>query len=142
MELIKKLNKKTVYNIYLGLNCARMLNKMKNVLFILTILIFIISCRNYESKEYFDNENQAISDIILAMTEFDKMKRLNEWSDIKLKLYVVAELDTISAWTEKPKGYTIAINDVSLSKKGLQRIEKDMKMNWLNMKKRNFYLEI
>lgn len=90
---------------------------MKNVLFILTIIIFIISCRNYESKEYFDNENQAISDVILAMTEFDKMKRINEWSDIKLKLYVVAKLDTISAWIEKPKGYTIALNDVSLSKK-------------------------
>ena len=68
-----------------------MLNKMKNVLFILTILIFIISCRNYESKEYFDNENQAISDIILAMTEFDKMKRLNEWSDIKLKLFLLGQ---------------------------------------------------
>ena len=56
-----------------------MLNKMKNVLFILTILIFIISCRNYESKEYFDNENQAISDI--------RYDRIHKMKDLTMERY-------------------------------------------------------
>ncbi len=64
------------------------------------------------------------------MTEFEEMKGLNEWGEIKLKLYVIEKLDTISAWTQKPKGYTIAVNDVDLSKERIAENNISIIPNW------------
>lgn len=97
---------------------------MKKILFILITVVSIFSCKNYDSKEYIENENQAINDVILEMTEFDKMKRLNKWGNVKHKLYIIAKLDTISAWTQEPKGYTVEINNTRLSEKKIAENKK------------------
>jgi len=98
---------------------------MKKILLILLGVFCFLSCQNYESENYIKNENEAINELILEMTNFEEMKRLNKWNDKKLELYIVSQLDTISSWLHKPKGYTIAINDVKLPKEEIESNKKE-----------------
>lgn len=98
---------------------------MKEKVNILTVIIILIiisftSCQNYESAEYIEMENKAIEDIIFEMTEFEEMKRLNNWGNEKLKLYIVSKLDTSTAWTIKPTGYDVGANGIDYSKKRIE----------------------
>ena len=88
---------------------------MIRILVIVVIITSLCGCRNYDSPQYIANENRAIDDIILEMTKFLEMKRLNEWPDEKLTLYVQFTLDTVSAHTERPEGFVIAMNGIDLS---------------------------
>ena len=94
-----------------------------NRLTIITLIIFsFLSCQSYESEKYIKMENKAINDIILEVTQFEKMNKLNNFGDKKLKLYILSELDTTTASTIKPTGYDVATNGIYYSK---ERIEKN-----------------
>ncbi|MCI2230475.1 hypothetical protein MC378_14945 [Polaribacter sp. MSW13] len=92
---------------------------MKKFIIIFLVIFSIFSCQNSESEKYIKIENEAINDIILEMTNFEEMKRLNKWNNEKLELYIVSELDTSSVWLDKPKGYTTEINGIKLSEKNI-----------------------
>jgi hypothetical protein len=98
---------------------------VKKFLIIFLVAFSIFSCQNSESEKYIKIENEAINDIILEMTNFEEMKRLNKWNNEKLELYIVSELDTSSAWLHEPKGYTILINDIDLSKEEIESNKKE-----------------
>ena len=86
-------------------------------------------CQNYESEKYINTENEAINDLILEMTKFEEMKRMNKWGNKKLTLYIISSLDTATAWTQKPDGYTIAIDGVDLSKEEIKQNKKEYEDN-------------
>ena len=92
-----------------------------NKYFIFILILFsVLSCRDYESEEYIKNENEAINDLILELTNFSRMSELNKW-ERKLNLYLFSELDNKAPWIEKPKGYTISINGIDLPKEELEK---------------------
>lgn len=90
--------------------------------FIIVLIIFsFLSCQNYDSQKYIKMENEAINDIVLEMTEFEEMKRINNWVKEKPKLFIISELDTTKAWTIEPNGYDIGTNGVHYSKERIAK---------------------
>lgn len=83
------------------------------------------SCQNYESEKYIKMENEAINDIILEMTEFEEMKKLNNWKNEKKILYVLSKLDTFTARTNKPNGFDIGLNGVNYSQERQKKNKKE-----------------
>jgi hypothetical protein len=73
------------------------MTKMKNnllnkILLLLTISIFTISCKNYESEKYILNENEAIIDIIPDLIDLNNMISMNNFKSDSLNLYVNSTL--------------------------------------------------
>ena len=112
-------------------NAKPKLPKVNRFIIIVLIIFSFSNCQNYESEKYIKMENEAISDIILEMTQFEEMKELNEYGNEKLKLYILSKLDTTTAWTIKPTGYDIGANGIDYSKERIERnknkFEKDLK---------------
>ena len=104
--------------------------------FIIILIIFSFSaCQNYDSEKYIKMENQAINDIILEMTEFKEMKKMNHWKNEKLKLYIISKLDTITSWTTKPDGYDIGANGIHYSKERIESNKKKFEQNLAKFEK-------
>lgn len=103
------------------------LNDLNSIILISLITLSSFGCQNDESEKYINTENEAINDIILQMTQFEEMKRINEWHDEKPTLYIISSLGTGTVWTQKPKGYIAAINGPGLSKEETERNKKDYK---------------
>ena len=102
---------------------------MNRFLIIVLIIFSFSSCQNYESEEYIKTENQAISDIILEMTNFEEMKRSNEWKNEKLKLYIISGLDTFTAGTSEPNGYDIGSNGINYSQERIKENKREFEEN-------------
>ena len=101
-----------------------------NRFIIIAILIFsFISCQNYNSDKYIKIENEAISDLILEMTHFVEMKKGNNRENNRTKLFILSTLDTVTASTYEPKGYTIAVNDIDFTKKEIEQAKKEFEEN-------------
>lgn len=96
------------------------------------MIFFFSSCQNYESEKYIKMENEAIQDIILEITKFEEMKKMNNWKNEKNKLYILSKLDTFTASTIKPTSYDIGSNGVNYSK---ERIEENKQEFEENLKK-------
>ncbi len=77
-------------------------------------------------------ENRAINDIILEMTDFEEMKRLSDSINVKLKLYIVSKLDTITSWTIKPDGYEVSTNGVNYTKEKIEENKKEFEEDLAN----------
>ena len=92
---------------------------MKIIRFIIIVLVIFSfsSCQNYESEKYIKMENEAINDIILEITCYEEMKRLNSWKNRKLKLYLISQLDNNTSYTDKPTDTITLINNFYLSEK-------------------------
>ena len=104
--------------------------------FIIILIIFSFSaCQNYDSEKYIKMENQAINDIILEMTEFKEMEKMNHWKNEKLKLYIISTLDTITSWTTKPDGYDIGANGIDYTKERIERNKQEFERNLAKFKK-------
>lgn len=82
-------------------------------------------------------ENEAISDIILEMTQFQEMKKLNDSKNEKLKLYIISKLDTTTAWSTKPTGtgYNTSANGIDYSKKIIEENKKEFEESLTKYKK-------
>ena len=102
---------------------------MKKFTFIVLILFSFLSCQNSDSDEYINIENEAINDIILEMTDFEEMKKLNNWKNQKLKLYIVSKLDTTTAGTPRPTGYDTSSNGIKYSKEKIEENKKNFEIN-------------
>ena len=89
-------------------------NQLNRITVIVLIILSSFGCQNYESEKYINAENEAINDLILEMTKYEEMRRINEWYNEKLVLYIISSLDTGTARIYKPEGYTIAIIDIRL----------------------------
>jgi hypothetical protein len=77
-------------------------------------------------------ENEAINDIIIEMTKFEEMKKLNEWGNEKNKLYIISKLDTFTAGIIEPTSYDIGSNGINYSQ---ERIEENKREFEENLKK-------
>lgn len=99
---------------------------MTRFLIIAVLIIFSFSsCQNYKSEEYIEMEKVAISDIILELTQFEKIKNSNQWENEKFKLYLISELGISTARTIKPTGYNIGENGIDYSKEKIEENKKE-----------------
>ncbi len=101
-----------------------------------------LSCQNYDSDKYIKTENKAINDIILEITQFEKMENLNEWKNKKLKLYIVSKLDTNTNEIIKPTGYDISSNGVEYTKERIEKNKKAFEENLADYKIENFLFSV
>lgn len=76
----------------------------------LTVILLLVSCRNYNSQEYINEENQAINDLIPEMTNYNAMVKMNNYDTTILKLYIISCLDTSVYEFYKPEGNNIGMN--------------------------------
>lgn len=114
---------------------------MKNIFLKFIWFSCILSCQNFDSEKYHKNENQAISDLILEMTNFEEAKKLNNFQNKKLKLYLASTLDTATAWTKKPQGYITAIDGIQLSKEQIKKNKQRYEIEVANYEKENQLFE-
>jgi len=109
--------------------CFHKSTKVNRFTFIVLILFSFLSCQNYDSDEYIKIENEAINDIILEMTDFEEMKKLNNWKNQKLNLYIISKLDTTTAGTPRPNGYDTGANGINYSKEKIEKNKKEFEIN-------------
>jgi hypothetical protein len=89
---------------------------MKNRIFHFFIILSLFSCRNYNSENYINAENEAIKEIIPQITDFKRMSKMNTKDIGSLKLYLISTLDIqISEIYEPKEEYTISVDGVDLS---------------------------
>ncbi|MFT6963769.1 MAG: hypothetical protein ACJAWV_003507 [Flammeovirgaceae bacterium] len=70
-------------------------------LFLLPIL-FLASCRDYNSEEYIKIENQAINDIIPEIIDLEDMIEMNDYKTDNIILFLASNLDTFHVPLHKP----------------------------------------
>lgn len=89
---------------------------MTRLIITLLLLYSFTSCQDYENEEYVKIENEAISDIIPEITDYQKITKLPQQKNDHLKLFVCNKLDNTTAWTQKPEGYSTGQNGEAYSK--------------------------
>lgn len=67
---------------------------MRQILITLTFISIIVSCRQYESSDYLNEENKAISDLIPKMLDADYMLAHNDFGIDKPIVYLIEDLYT------------------------------------------------
>ena len=85
---------------------------------ILIILLLFISCKDYNSQKYYNNEEIAIEDIIHEAIDFYKLVSMNNLDTSNLKLYLLSELgvkDMSQIYKPELKGNIVAINENKLT---------------------------
>jgi len=70
-------------------------------------------------------EKIAINDIILEMTQFEKLKNSNVWKNGIMTLYIISELGTSTAYSIKPTGYDIGENGIDYTKEKVEKNKKE-----------------
>src|SRR5688572_14546130 len=65
---------------------------MKKILIGLTMFSLIISCSNFEGKKYWDEENNAIVDLIPEMVDAEYMLANNEYETEKPTIIIIDNL--------------------------------------------------
>ena len=68
------------------------MNKLRIVFITFLFGVFALSCQNYESKEYIDEEDKAIGDLILELTGAEDLIKI-EGSDTLPILYILDNLN-------------------------------------------------
>ena len=83
------------------------------------------SCQDYNSDHYRKMENEAINDILLEMTNFERMKKLSGWKGKKPKLFIISKLNTTTSLTMKPDGYDVTSGGIDYSKEKIEENKKE-----------------